>query len=317
VTVVTIRAFRSSDVEAIVDLQNACNQADGFGFRQTVEAFRLETADPAIQLERHSHVAEVDGRLVGYVRPFREMGTRLVVFLWLAPSCRGQGVERRLLEALAAAASDFAEPVLDVPVRPSQPTYADALQDLGFHGVRSWWLMRIDLHQELPQPALPPEIAVRPFVVSQDEENLTELMNDVFSGHWGEGQHTVDQIRHDVAMPDFSADLLLFAQKGGQLIGYVWSWVGPQRVTETGQPCAYIGDLGVRKAHRRQGLGRALVLRALNDLKGRGIAVAELDVDGPNASAKHLYESVGFHEQQELRWYRKELSSQHQGAKTQ
>jgi ribosomal protein S18 acetylase RimI-like enzyme len=84
----------------------------------------------------------------------------------------------------------------------------------------------------------------------------------------------------------------------------------------TGEPCAYIGDLGVRRAYRRQGLGRALLLRALHDVRRRGAVAAELDMDGPNVSAQHLYESVGFRQHQELRWYRKELDPERQGTKT-
>ncbi len=315
-TGVTIRAFRRSDVEAVVNLQNACNEADGWGFRETVQSFELKTADPTVQPERHSFVAEVNGRIVGHAWLYREKGTRLVAFPSVEPSWRGQGIEKCLLERLWAAASAFAEPVLDVPVRLRQTAYASALQELGFRPVRSWWLMRIDLRGELPLPAFPPGLELRPFVVGQDEVLLTDLINDVFSDHWGEGLHTLDEIRREVASPSFAADLLLFAQKDGQAIGYVWSWVDPQRTAMTGDACAYIGDLGVRSACRRQGLGRALLLRALHDVKRRGVVAAELDVDGPNVSAKHLYESVGFRDYQELRWYRQKLNPEHQDTKT-
>jgi mycothiol synthase len=312
----TIRVFRPSDVEAVVKLQNTCSEADDLRFRHTVQSFELETADPAIQLERHSFVADVDGRIVGYVRLYREKGTRLVASLSVEPAWRGQGIERALLEWLRLAALPFAEPALDVPVRRSQTTYADALQELGFRPVRSWWLMRIDLSRELPLPPFPPDIDLRPFVAGQDEVMLTALVNDVFSDHWGEGMHTVDEIRHDVALPHFAADLLLFAEKDGQPIGYVWSWVDPRRMAMAGDARAYIGDLGVRKAYRGQGLGRALLLRTLHDLQRRGMLAAELGVDGPNASAKHLYESVGFREHQELCWYRKDLHPEHKDTKT-
>jgi mycothiol synthase len=252
---------------------------------------------------------------VGLARLYREKGTRLFVLLWLETSWRGQGIEKRLLERLWAEASAFAEPVFDVGVRPRQTTYASALHELGFRPVRSWWLMRIDLHGELPPPAFPPGIELRSFVVGQDEPMLTELINDVFSEHWGEGHHSLDDIRHEVASSWFAADLLLFAEKNGQVIGYVWSCVDRNRIAMTGDACAYIGDLGVRKAYRGRGLGRALLLRALHDVKRRGAVAAELDVDGPNASAKHLYESVGFYEHQELRWYRKELETKHKVTK--
>lgn len=310
-TGVTIRGFCPSDVEAVVGLLNACNEADGWGFRESVQDFEARSSDPLIDLARHSLVVEADGRLVGYARLFREKGTRLFVLLWLLPSWRGQGIEKRLLERLWGEASTFEEPVFDVAVRPSQTTYAAAVQELGFRPVRSWWLMRIELKAELPQPAFPPGIELRTFVAGQDEVMLTELMNDVFSEHWGEGEHSLEGIRHEVASSWFAADLLLFAEKNGLVIGYVWSSVDPHRIAMTGDACAYIGDLGVRKAYHGQGLGRALLLRALHDVKRRGVVAAELDVDGPNASAKHLYESVGFREHQELRWYRKDLDSQH------
>jgi mycothiol synthase len=303
---ITFRGFRPSDVEAVVGLINACNEADDRSVRETVESFELDSSDPAIQAERHSLVAEADGRIVGYARLYREKGVRLVAPLSVQPSWRGQGIERSLIERVQAAASDFAEPVLDVPVR-GQTSYAHALHELGFRPVRSWWTMRIDLSRELRLPVFPAGVELRSFVPGQDERMLTELVNDVFSDHWGEGLHTMEEIEHDVALPFFSADLLLFAEKDGQAIGYVWSWVHPQSVTGTGDVCAHIGDLGVRKAFRGQGLGRALLLRALLDIRARGVAAAELGVDAPNAPARHLYESVGFQPQQELRWYRKEL----------
>lgn len=315
-TGVTIRAFRLSDVDAVVGLINACNAADGWSFRENVQSFQLRDCDPAIHLDRHSLVVEADGHAVGYARMFREKGTRLFVIMWLEPAWRGQGIEKQLIERLWAQAPAFAEPAFDVGARSGQPTYASALHELGFYPVRSWWTMRIDLRGEPPPPAFPPGIELRPFVLGQDELMLTELINDVFSEHWGEGQHTLASIRAEVAMPDFSADLLLFAEKEGQVVGYVWSWVDPHPGV-TGAFYAYIGDLGVRKAYRGKGLGRALLLRALHDVKARGMVAADLDVDGPNANAKHLYESVGFFEYQELCWYRKQLNSRHKGSKTQ
>ena len=304
---VTVRSFCPSDAEAVVRLINSANEADSWGSRETVHTLQARSSGPAIDAERHSFVAAAGGRIVGYARLDREKGTRLVGFWSVEPSCRGQGIEERLLERLQAACSPFSEPVLDMVALPSQTAYAAALQQLGFCPVRSWWLMRIDLRGKLPPPAFPPGIQLRPFVIGQDEVMLTGLVNDVFSEHWGEGLHTVVDIRRAVAMPSFLADLLLLAEKDGQAVGYVWSRVDPQRVAMTGDACAHIHDLGVRKAYRGQGLGRALLLRTLHDIKRRGMIAAELDVDEANTAARHLYESVGFCQHHELRWYRKEL----------
>ncbi len=306
---VTIRGYRPTDVETVVVLINSCNDADGWGFRENVQSFQLGDCDPAIHLDRHSLLVEADGRAVGYARMFREKGTRLWTLIWLEPARRGQGIEKQLIERLWAEAASFDEPVFDVGVRPSQPAYALAVQELGFAPVRTWWTMRIDLRGDLPAPAFPPGIALRTFLPG-DEVMLTGLINDVFSEHWGEGQHTLEAIRAEVSMPSFSPERLLFAEADGKAVGYVWSWLEAERIAG-GDACAYIGDLGVCKAYRGRGLGRALLLRALHDVKERGMVAAELDVDGPNADAKHLYESVGFFQQQELRWYRRERGSQH------
>ena len=55
----------------------------------------------------------------------------------------------------------------------------------------------------------------------------------------------------------------------------------------------YIDSLAVAARARGQGLGRAMLLHGLNALKDAGLVRAELSVQGENASASALYESVG------------------------
>lgn len=165
----------------------------------------------------------------------------------------------------------------------------------------------MDLTQDLPSAEMPSGFSFRTAVAGQDDEMLTALINDVFSEHWGEGEHSLEQIRHDLAQPWFDAQLLVLSETEGQAMGYVWSWVNPEERAPSEAACAHIGDLGVRAAYRQRGLGRALLMRALADLKARGMSAAELEVDGPNTNARHLYESVGFKQHVELLWYRKQV----------
>jgi mycothiol synthase len=56
----------------------------------------------------------------------------------------------------------------------------------------------------------------------------------------------------------------------------------------------WIGDLGVRPALQRRGIGKALLRRALADLSLRGFRLAQLNVDAQNETgAVQLYRSVG------------------------
>jgi hypothetical protein len=61
-----------------------------------------------------------------------------------------------------------------------------------------------------------------------------------------------------------------------------------------------IQNVGVVPEHRRQGLGRALVIQALRGFRQAGLALATLEVTAGNEGAVELYRSMGFEVVQEL-----------------
>lgn len=56
----------------------------------------------------------------------------------------------------------------------------------------------------------------------------------------------------------------------------------------------FIQNVGVIPAHRGFGLGRALVLKALNGYRLAGVRTVRLEVTAANRPAVQLYESIGF-----------------------
>lgn len=308
-TLAVVRTLRMSDAPLLPALVNACNRADGWAFRETIESLDPASADPGLPPDKYWQVAEEGGQLVGLAALGRAEGTRMYCMLWVLPERRGMGLERQLMAALISGERPFPESCLDVAVRASQQSYGDALgNELGFSIVRTWYVMRIELGADLPPAVLPPGVETRSFVRGQDEVMLTSVVDDCFWDHWGEGEHRLEDIEGGVNLPQFDRELLLFAQRGGQVLGYCWSWLEAERARLTGDNCAYIGDLGVRLAFRRQGVGRALLLAALARIKSRGAVAAELDMDGPNENARLLYESVGFFKHSEVNWYRRQLA---------
>ncbi len=84
---------------------------------------------------------------------------------------------------------------------------------------------------------------------------------------------------------------LVIEDDDGQVVGYVLirlglPWLGPRR--------GGITSIAVAPAHRRQGLGRALMVAALTYLQEQRAEQADLEVSVTNRAAQSLYESLGF-----------------------
>ena len=61
-----------------------------------------------------------------------------------------------------------------------------------------------------------------------------------------------------------------------------------------------IAQLGVRVAHRRNGVARALIARALDAFAREGLSRARLQVAPDNTDAIRLYEALGFNRRRAL-----------------
>ena len=82
----------------------------------------------------------------------------------------------------------------------------------------------------------------------------------------------------------------LVAETDGDVVGYV---VG-DTIEAGAAPVGHIKDLAVAPDHRRQGLGRRLLSRALGALAAAGAGRVKLEVRRTNESARTLYSSFGF-----------------------
>lgn len=86
---------------------------------------------------------------------------------------------------------------------------------------------------------------------------------------------------------------LVAAEPGGPLLGFLTLLLGG-RDALTGEALAYVADLQVLPAARRQGLGRRLVAAAIAVARREGMALLTLDVAEANRAARRLYAAAGF-----------------------
>jgi ribosomal protein S18 acetylase RimI-like enzyme len=96
-----------------------------------------------------------------------------------------------------------------------------------------------------------------------------------------------DHIDDDVAA---CAQGCFVAEREGELMGYIT--IRLDRLNSKGR----IPNLAVVEAARGLGLGRRLIMHAIDFMREEGIKIAQIETMASNAIGQHLYPSCGFEE---------------------
>lgn len=96
-----------------------------------------------------------------------------------------------------------------------------------------------------------------------------------------------DHIDDDVAA---CAEGCFVAEREGELMGYIT--IRLDRLNSKGR----IPNLAVVEAARGLGLGRRLIMHAIDFMREEGIKIAQIETMASNAIGQHLYPSCGFEE---------------------
>ncbi len=302
-----IRNYRSNYLEPIVALINAADAVDqtedGTSVEETRVLFNSHGLDPA---ENVFVVEDTAGGVVGYanLRLAKEPdGNGFRTWFVVHPQARGRGLEDRLLARLYARAEQrLAE--CDTP-----RVYFDSFGNLvereriaaqerfGMREVRRFWLMVRPTLDDLAAPQFQTGVVPRAYRLKEDDALMHAADTEVFRDHWGHTEEPLERWQHYVAWSAFKPDLTVIAEDAATraIAGFCTITISDEETARLGVRRGWIDILGVRRAYRKQGLGTALLLAGLRNLRGAGAQQAALGCDSENLTgATRIYERVGF-----------------------
>lgn len=309
---ITIHNFTWDDTPALVDLIRVAAEADDVDRTMSLHEFHREFGGPLARLERDILLAQHEGRIIAAAWAWMEgrendPNAAMPLLLHVHPDYRDQGVGERLVGLALAQGRALGAATAIGAARPQESYKRDLLRAAGFTFSRPWYQMRAPLPEVLDVGSLPAGFCAHAYHGHQEDAPLIDLINDIFATAFLDRIYTVADMRHWTGDNGFDPGLLQFlTARDGTLAGYVWSWSDP-RSDGNGDRAGFIGDLGVRAVYRGRGLGRWLLRRAMTDLRERGMAWADLDMDGTNTRAQRLYVSEGFQVRDQVHWYEKRL----------
>jgi mycothiol synthase len=302
-----IRNFQWGDLEALVALINACDAVDKFDDGTSPEETERRFKDPILIPTENVFVAEEDdGRVVAHGQLWFGNGEDESVFrtfFQVHPIRRGRGLEERMLAHLYARAEERLGEALHARV--NFYTFTNALEEQrnrviersGLREVRRSWLMLRDALENIPAPQFPTGLIIRTYRMGADDMEAHAALNDAFRDHWGFVEDTLEQWRHFISGPNYKPELSAIAEDAatGRIAGYCHVTINAEEIARLGCKRGWIDILGVRREYRQRGLGTALLLQGLLNLRAAGMAQAQLGADSENLTgAVRLYERAGF-----------------------
>lgn len=304
----TLQARRyvgEADLESIVHFLNRCEAHDHLDEGTSPSELREEFSSPTFDTARDIRIWEdgdgamvafaqlwipaagevVDGYVWFKVHPEHRDGTiESEIFAWGAERMREVGRERNVRVQLRSG------------VRITQTERVAVLEQHGFTVNRYFLRMARPLSEPIAEPKLPHGFTIRALAGTHEAAAWIEMFNLSFIDHWNHHPKTVDERLHWMSEGIYRAeqDLIVIAPDG-TFAAFAFCGVNAQDNGRTGRNEGWIDLLGTRRGYRNMGLGRAILLAGLRQLKADGVDTAVLGVDADSPTgATRLYESVGF-----------------------
>ena len=302
---VTTRAYQgANDLPAIVELALAHKAATACADRPSVAGLRAQLTAPNHDPRATRLWIDTAGALVA----FATLGSASHLLLAIHPGERApQGRHYALMDAalawgLAQATTRAqrlgADVALTVDCVSNDAAYCERLAAHGFtpRADESVWMTRA-LDESLAPAQLPTGYRLRS--ARDDEADVAAyaaLFNEAFAPG-SANRMTVARRRALMADGAYIPELDLVAEAAdGSLAAFCRALALTEERERLGRREGRVDHLAVGQAHRRAGLGRAMLRAGLHALHESGVAQARLRVWASDSAARQLYAAEGFAE---------------------
>jgi mycothiol synthase len=305
---ITMRPYGGeSDLQALVDLFDACEQVDQLESSTSIAQLRRSLEAPSIDRERGLMLWEDDQEQLigfGYVlieEPTSENPADGELGFVVHPIARGGDLEQKIIDWAENRMEEVGkerqgQPKLFTWSRHSRADRIATLNQHGFGESRHFWFLSRPLTEAIPKPQLPEGFIVRAVNAEQEAQVWVDLHNQSFDGSWNYHPLTVENYKHHLQNPDYLPELDLVAVDAeGKFASICYCSINKAHNTFIGRQEGWAVLLFTSREFQRRGLARAMLFHSLHRLKALNIDIAKIGVDSENAfGARKLYESVGF-----------------------
>ncbi|GAC1403459.1 MAG: GNAT family N-acetyltransferase [Ktedonobacteraceae bacterium] len=306
-----LRRPTMSDIEGVLQLIQTCEIEREGRPESTLDSMRLWWQSPDFSLATDSWIVlSPEEKAIAFASVEHRQHARIFVGGDVHPKYQGRGIGTHLLQLNTERAyQHIAEAPSDARV--SMLSWEDEkniaarhlLEKHDFKQIRSFWRMKIELHEAPPVPKWAYGITVRALA---DDPSLFravfEADEDAFQDHWGHTPMKFEEWEHWTSKREHYDPSLWFLAMDGNEIAAV------SLCEDEKELGGWVHSLGVRRQWRRKGIGEALLYQSFGEFYKRGIHEVYLGVDAASLTgATRLYERVGMHIHRRSDTYEKEI----------
>jgi mycothiol synthase len=228
------------------------------------------------------------------------------VSLFIPPEFRNQGIDDHIFsESLNYLKSKGIESARFWSSEPSGWRNDFAIRK-GMKDIRHGYLMICDKPLSDKAQNLPEGYAFsRKNMLECSDNELKEFIrafNDSFQDHWNFSAIPEDRfikVRDETIKAKDGIYWLTSAIKDGEIVGVCFYAIELKYNEQNHKKAGWTNILGVRKPHRRMGIGRALLSESMSSLRAEGMDTLYLGMEAQNSKALTLYQSMGYRVEQE------------------